>query len=230
MTEPCSGRGDCLACGTCVCYNPDQFEGPYCQYDKTQCQRFAGFLCNERGSCVMGQCACADGWEGSACECPKSNQTCLDDKGLVCGGRGKCVCGRCECPNSGIEMSATCEPNFQFQLGVCEGTRSCVQCQAWRTGELKQEADCDTCPFKVTMVKELKEREKVLDSCSFRDEDDDCTYHYTVDPSEDPTANEIMVEVLEKKDCPGAGLLWLLPLFLFLLLLLALLLLCCWKY
>lgn len=46
MTEPCSGRGDCLECGTCVCYNPDQFEGPYCQYDKTQCLRFGGFLCN----------------------------------------------------------------------------------------------------------------------------------------------------------------------------------------
>lgn len=45
ITESCSGRGDC-ECGTCVCYNPDQFEGPYCQYDKTQCQRFGGFLCN----------------------------------------------------------------------------------------------------------------------------------------------------------------------------------------
>lgn len=44
--EPCSGRGDCMACGTCVCYNPEQFEGPYCQYDKTQCPRHGGFLCN----------------------------------------------------------------------------------------------------------------------------------------------------------------------------------------
>lgn len=46
MDEPCSGRGDCQACGTCVCYNPDQYEGPYCQYDRTQCQRYGGFLCN----------------------------------------------------------------------------------------------------------------------------------------------------------------------------------------
>lgn len=46
MTEPCSGRGDCMECGTCVCYNPEQFEGPYCEYDKTQCQRYGGFLCN----------------------------------------------------------------------------------------------------------------------------------------------------------------------------------------
>lgn len=46
MTEPCSGHGDCMECGTCVCYKPEQFEGPYCEYDKTQCQRYGGFLCN----------------------------------------------------------------------------------------------------------------------------------------------------------------------------------------
>ncbi|KAM9837621.1 integrin beta-4 [Aulostomus maculatus] len=228
--EPCSGRGDCLECGTCVCYNPDQFEGPYCQYDKTQCQRFGGFLCNDRGSCIMGRCACTEGWTGDACECPKSNQTCLDSKGGVCNGRGQCVCGRCECPNSGIEMTATCEPNFQAQLGVCEATRSCVQCQAWKTGEKKAKEDCDKCPFKIILVDELKEAKKVLDSCSFRDEDDDCTYKYTVENPKDPTVKDLEVQVLEKKECPAASLLWLLPLLLFLLLLLALLLLCCWKY
>uniref|UniRef100_A0A3B4WDA2 Integrin beta n=1 Tax=Seriola lalandi dorsalis TaxID=1841481 RepID=A0A3B4WDA2_SERLL len=46
LDEPCSGNGECLACGTCVCYNPDKYEGPYCQYDKTQCPRNGGFLCN----------------------------------------------------------------------------------------------------------------------------------------------------------------------------------------
>uniref|UniRef100_A0A671XAZ9 Integrin beta n=1 Tax=Sparus aurata TaxID=8175 RepID=A0A671XAZ9_SPAAU len=110
--EPCSGRGDCMACGTCVCYNPEQFEGPYCQYDKTQCPRHGGFLCNDRGSCVMNQCTCAEGWEGPACECPKSNQTCMDSKGGVCNGRGACVCGRCICQSSGLELTSTCEPNF----------------------------------------------------------------------------------------------------------------------
>ncbi|MEQ2175346.1 hypothetical protein GOODEAATRI_017123 [Goodea atripinnis] len=122
-----AGLGDCQPCGTCVCYNPDQYEGPYCQYDKTQCPRFAGILCN-------------DGWEGAACECSKSNDTCLDSKGVsrasglylyhavqyaddaltylyafqnICGGRGKCVCGSCKCPDSEIEMSSACEPNFQ---------------------------------------------------------------------------------------------------------------------
>ncbi|XP_029977239.1 integrin beta-4 isoform X2 [Sphaeramia orbicularis] len=232
MTEACSGRGDCLECGTCVCYNPDQFEGQYCQYDRTQCQRFGGFLCNDRGSCVMGQCVCAQGWEGNACECPKSNQTCLDNNGGICNGRGKCVCGRCECTNSGNEMTSTCELSAQVVLGACESTRSCVQCQSWKTGEKKDEEECNKCFFKSVMVDELKEREKVTDVCSFRDEDDDCTYYYTVDLSKDPALNPggLEVEVLKKKDCPPASLLWLLPLLLFLLLLLALLLLCCWKY
>uniref|UniRef100_A0A3Q3GEB8 Integrin beta n=1 Tax=Labrus bergylta TaxID=56723 RepID=A0A3Q3GEB8_9LABR len=228
-TEACSGRGDCTDCGMCVCYNPKRFEGPYCQYDKTQCQRSGGFLCNDRGSCVMGRCVCTEGWEGNACDCSKSNQTCLDTKGGLCNGRGKCVCGRCECP-SGIEMTSVCEPNFQAQLGVCESTRYCVQCQAWKTGEKKKKEECDKCIFKVIMVDELKERKKVLDSCSFRDEDDDCTYHYTVQNPEDKKIKDLVVEVLKKKDCPAASLLWLLPLLLFLLLLLALLLLCCWKY
>lgn len=41
--------------------------------------------------------------------------------------------------------------------------------------------------------------DKVLDSCSFRDEDDDCTYYYTVDNSKDPAVNNFDVQVLEKK-------------------------------
>lgn len=36
----------------------------------------------------------------------------------------------------------------------------------------------------------------MLDSCSFRDEDDDCTYHYTV---ENPKDKDLEVQVLKKK-------------------------------
>ncbi|XP_072311845.1 integrin beta-4 [Eucyclogobius newberryi] len=229
MSDPCSGRGDCLACGQCVCYNSDQFEGPYCQYDKTQCLRFGGFLCNDRGSCIMGRCVCAEGWEGHACECPISNTTCLDNNGGICNGRGKCVCGRCECPNTELGVTSTCEADFQSLLGACEATRTCVQCQAWGTGEKKKKEECDQCSYHTVKVSELKKRETVLDSCSFRDEDDDCTFHYTVDDSKSAKGS-LEVQVLEKKECPPASLLWLLPLLLFLLLLLALLLLCCWKY
>lgn len=38
--------------------------------------------------------------------------------------------------------------------------------------------------------------DKVLDSCSFRDEDDDCTYYYTV---ENPNDKDLEVQVLKKK-------------------------------
>uniref|UniRef100_A0A8C7RAZ9 Integrin beta n=1 Tax=Oncorhynchus mykiss TaxID=8022 RepID=A0A8C7RAZ9_ONCMY len=229
VEEPCSGRGDCL-CGACVCYNTDQYEGSLCQFDKSQCQRYGGFLCNDRGRCFMGQCACAEGWEGPACECPMSNQTCLDTKGGVCNGRGVCKCGRCECQDSGLAMTPTCEANFQAQLGMCEDKRSCVQCQAWKTGEKKDSDQCDQCQFKVVMVEELKENKEVIEACSFRDEDDDCTYHYTVDYPEDQTVKDLEVQVLKKKDCPPAGFLWLIPLIMFLMLLLGLLSLCCWKY
>ncbi|KAI4796048.1 hypothetical protein KUCAC02_029477, partial [Chaenocephalus aceratus] len=189
MKEPCSDRGDCLACGVCVCYNPEQFEGPYCQYDKTQCLRHQGFLCNDHGSCVMGGCACAKGWEGNACECPKSTDTCRDSKGVrLCNGRGDCVCGLCVCPTSGMALTATCEPNFQALAGACEGVEN---------GRKKDKEKCDTCPFKITLVDELKEAGKVLEHCSFRDEDDDCTYQYTLETPEEVKGLE--VQVLEKR-------------------------------
>lgn len=41
--------------------------------------------------------------------------------------------------------------------------------------------------------------EKVLDSCSFRDEEDDCTYYYTVENSKDLNVKDLEIQVLEKK-------------------------------
>ncbi|KAK3566208.1 hypothetical protein QTP86_029190 [Hemibagrus guttatus] len=228
MTEPCNGRGDCL-CGTCVCNNPNQYEGQFCQYDRSQCHRSGGFLCNDRGRCYMGGCVCDSGWTGNACECPLSNATCVDNKGGLCNGHGVCKCGRCECEYSGLELGTTCEPNFQAQLGMCESRRSCVQCQAWKTGEMKGDK-CKGCPFKIKMVDELNDRDKVIETCEYRDEEDDCTYYYTVNYPSNPTDKEHEVEVLKKKDCPPGGFLWLIPLIMFLMLLLGLLLLCCWKY
>uniref|UniRef100_A0AAY4CU39 Integrin beta n=1 Tax=Denticeps clupeoides TaxID=299321 RepID=A0AAY4CU39_9TELE len=191
MTEPCSGRGDCL-CGTCMCSS--QYDGIFCQFDKFQCQRFGGFLCNDRGHCFMGACACEDGWQGSACECPISNQTCLDSKGGICNGRGVCKCGRCECQDSGLLLSPTCEANFQVRIL----RRSCVQCKAWKTGEKKGE-QCADCPFEITMVDELKDSKKY---CELRDEDDDCTYFFTVDYPPNPKDKEAEVQVLkEKSEC-----------------------------
>uniref|UniRef100_A0A8C4Z4T8 Integrin beta n=1 Tax=Gadus morhua TaxID=8049 RepID=A0A8C4Z4T8_GADMO len=224
---PCSGNGDCL-CGTCVCFNPEQHDGAYCQYDKSHCARYGGFLCNDRGSCSLGQCECGPGWGGAACECPKGNSTCVDRKGGICNGRGQCVCGQCECQGSGVSLTSTCEANLEAQVAFCEAKRACVQCQAWKTGENKD--NCEACSFKVTMVDELKEKDKVIDTCDFRDETDDCTYYYTVDYPEDKANKELDVQVLKKKECPPRGFLWLIPLIMFLMLLLGLLMLCCWKY
>lgn len=43
----------------------------------------------------------------------------------------------------------------QIRLGLCEDLRSCVQCQAWGTGE-KKGRRCEECSFKIKIVDELK--------------------------------------------------------------------------
>ncbi|KAM4844605.1 integrin beta-4 isoform 4-T4 [Thomomys bottae] len=226
--KPCSGRGECQ-CGRCVCYGEGRYEGHFCEYDNFQCPRTSGFLCNDRGRCSMGQCVCEPGWTGASCDCPLSNATCVDSNGGICNGRGYCECGRCHCNQQSLYTDTTCEINYSaIRLGLCEDLRSCVQCQAWGTGE-KKGRTCQECSFKVKMVDELKKAEEVVEYCSFRDEDDDCTYSYTVEGDGSPGPNSTVL-VHRKKDCPP-GFFWglILPLIL-LLPLLALLLLLCWKY
>ncbi|XP_069338954.1 integrin beta-4 [Eulemur rufifrons] len=226
--KPCSGRGECQ-CGHCVCYGEGRYEGQFCEYDNYQCPRTSGFLCNDRGRCSMGQCVCEPGWTGPSCDCPLSNATCIDSNGGICNGRGHCECGRCHCNQQSLYTDTTCEINYSaIRLGLCEDLRSCVQCQAWGTGE-KKGRTCQECSFKVKMVDELKKAEEVVEYCSFRDEDDDCTYSYTVEGDGTPGPNSTVL-VHRKKDCPPSSFWWLIPLLLFLLLLLALLLLLCWKY
>ncbi|KAL6046931.1 hypothetical protein STEG23_019971 [Scotinomys teguina] len=226
--KPCSGRGECQ-CGRCVCYGEGRYEGHFCEYDNFQCPRTSGFLCNDRGRCSMGQCVCEPGWTGRSCDCPLSNATCIDSNGGICNGRGFCECGRCHCNQQSLYTDTTCEINYSaIRLGLCEDLRSCVQCQAWGTGE-KKGRTCEECSFKVKMVDELKKAEEVVEYCSFRDEDDDCTYSYTVEGDGSPGPNSTVL-VHKKKDCPPGSFWWLIPLLIFLLLLLALLLLLCWKY
>ncbi|KFV76543.1 Integrin beta-4 [Struthio camelus australis] len=227
--EPCSGRGECL-CGKCQCYSEDlslRFDGEFCQYDVLQCPRTSGFLCNDRGRCSKGACVCESGWEGPSCECPTSNDTCIDGRGGICNNHGRCECGRCICDTASLYTSSTCE--FSYSLGfqaVCESIRDCVQCQAWGTGKMK--GNCSTCHLQVQMVEELKKGE-VNEHCSFQDEEDDCTYHYSLEG--DPTVlPNTTVQVQKKKECPPGNFLWLIPLLIFLILLLGLLLLLCWKF
>ncbi|XP_036612610.1 integrin beta-4 isoform X1 [Trichosurus vulpecula] len=224
----CSGRGECQ-CGRCVCYGDGRYDGQFCEYDNFQCPRTSGFLCNDRGRCSMGQCICERGWTGKSCECPLSNATCIDSNGGICNGRGHCECGRCHCDQVSLYTDTTCEISYSAAfLGVCEDLRSCVQCQAWGTG-VKKGQKCASCNFQVKMVEELKKAEEVLEYCSFRDEDDDCTYSYTVEGNEAIGPNSTVL-VHKKKECPPGNFWWLIPLLIFLLLLLALLLLLCWKY
>ncbi|XP_008829606.1 integrin beta-4 isoform X1 [Nannospalax galili] len=228
--KPCSGHGECQ-CGRCVCYGEGRYEGHFCEYDNFQCPRTSGFLCNDRGRCSMGQCVCEPGWTGRSCDCPLSNATCVDSNGGICNGRGFCECGRCHCNNQqSLYIDTTCEINYSaIRLGLCEDLRSCVQCQAWGTGE-KKGRTCEECSFKVKMVDELKKAEEVVEYCSFRDEDDDCTYSYTVEGDGSPGPNSTVL-VHRKKDCPPHTFWsWLIPLLIFLPLLLALLLLFCCKY
>ncbi|KAG8434156.1 hypothetical protein GDO86_012506 [Hymenochirus boettgeri] len=230
-TEICSGRGECL-CGVCQCYSEpssQQYEGEFCQYNNFECPRIGGFLCNDRGRCFKGACACDDGWEGDSCQCPSSNQTCLDRNGGLCNNRGKCICGHCQCDTVSQYTDATCEFSYSLhQLGVCEDLRTCVQCQAWGTGDKKGEK-CQACEIKIKMVDELKKENDRTESCSFRDETDDCTYEYTVDPNAVVQGNYTVL-VKKKKECPPGAFLWLIPLIIFLMLLLGLLFLLCWKY
>uniref|UniRef100_A0A671PTS2 Integrin beta n=1 Tax=Sinocyclocheilus anshuiensis TaxID=1608454 RepID=A0A671PTS2_9TELE len=206
-----------------------------CDCEKTPVKNAA--RCNGQGDLVCGKCQCSDGWLGPFCNCSLCcfiffRKQFFHDSLMnigICNGRGVCKCGRCECEHSGLPLSPTCEANFQQQLGMCEAKRSCVQCQAWNTGERKGRK-CDECPFKIIRVEELEDHKNVIETCSFRDEDDDCTYHYTVNYPLNITDKEHHVLVKKKKDCPPAGFLWLIPLIMFLMLLLGLLLLCCWKY
>ncbi|NWX73001.1 ITB4 protein, partial [Alca torda] len=227
--EPCSGRGECL-CGKCQCYSEDltqRFDGPFCQYDVLQCPRTSGFLCNDRGRCSKGACVCQSGWEGPGCECPTSNDTCIDSRGGICNNHGRCECGRCICDKSSLYTSSTCEISYSLGFqAVCESIRDCVRCQAWGTGNMK--GNCSKCHLQIQMVEELK-KEEASEHCSFQDEEDDCTYHYTLEG--DPTVlPNTTVHVQKKKECPPGSFLWLIPLLIFLILLLGLLLLLCWKF
>ncbi|NXN91936.1 ITB4 protein, partial [Rhinopomastus cyanomelas] len=227
--EPCSGRGECL-CGRCQCYPDDlvqRFDGAFCQYDVLQCPRTSGFLCNDRGRCSKGACVCESGWQGPGCECPTSNDTCIDSRGGICNNHGRCECGRCICDKASLYTSSTCEISYSLGFqAVCESIRDCVRCQAWGTGSTK--GNCSTCHLQIQMVEELK-KEEASEYCSFQDEEDDCTYHYTLegDPSVLPNTT---VHVQKKRECPPGNFFWLIPLLIFLILLLGLLLLLCWKF
>uniref|UniRef100_A0A8C8YIQ7 Integrin beta n=1 Tax=Prolemur simus TaxID=1328070 RepID=A0A8C8YIQ7_PROSS len=182
--KPCSGRGECQ-CGHCVCYGEGRYEGQFCEYDNYQCPRTSGFLCNgELRRCSQGGAAV-----GSKGDPPFRAQV-----------------GRA---GPGVRIPKVrptiCPPlPTQIRLGLCEDLRSCVQCQAWGTGE-KKGRTCQECSFKVKMVDELKKAEEVVEYCSFRDEDDDCTYSYTVEGDGTPGPNSTVLVHRKKGELEVLG-------------------------
>ncbi|XP_012588449.1 PREDICTED: integrin beta-4 [Condylura cristata] len=225
--EACSGRGECQ-CGRCVCYGEGRYEGDFCQYDNSQCPRASGFLCNDRGRCSMGQCECEPGWTGPSCDCPLSNVTCIDSNGGICNGRGHCECGRCHCNQQSIYTDTVCEINYSsIRLGICEDLRSCVQCQAWGTGEKKGRL-CQECSFKVKMVDQLK-KGGAGPGWAVRSSGGTGGAATPLAGGGCPAPGLTLLS-RPPPDCPPGSFWWLIPLLIFLLLLLALLLLLCWKF
>nr|XP_009926975.1 PREDICTED: integrin beta-4 [Haliaeetus albicilla] len=203
-----------------------------------QQQEFNSRKCSFHGDFVCGQCICHTGWRGDTCDCsPASSRSLLQGRvcvrerlgggGGICNNHGRCECGRCICDKASLYTSSTCEISYSLGFqAVCESIRDCVRCQAWGTGNRK--GNCSACHLQIQMVEELK-KEEASEYCSFQDEEDDCTYHYTLEG--DPTVlPNTTVRVQKKKECPPGSFLWLIPLLIFLILLLGLLLLLCWKF
>lgn len=193
----CSGRGIC-SCGVCKCHvqqNPTEIvRGTFCECDNFSCDRHANQICGgeQRGKCECGKCFCQPGFKGPACACPVGDDDCKGPNGVVCSGKGVCDCGVCLCNDkySGphCEDCPTC-------TGKCAEYRACVQCQAFGTGELKDNCNCS---FKIEKKPEVKIEKNNEGLCIFKD-DDDCkfTFVYRYEENKEPE-----VRVQETKECP----------------------------
>jgi len=144
----CSGRGQCV-CGQCECNlrpNADEtITGPFCECDNFSCDRHNSVLCTgpDNGVCECGSCKCHNGWSGSACECSTSIDTCKASNGEICSGHGSCVCGKCECETKDdVRYSGKLCEKCPTCPGRCNELKSCVECQMYKKGLLKDPEDC----------------------------------------------------------------------------------------
>jgi len=211
----CSGRGACL-CGECSCYHGKSgqfFTGPFCECESTSCDRSKGKVCGgpDHGKCICDEnlhksvCKCEPAWTGPACDCPASNAACIASNGEECNGFGVCECGICKCSNTTLYSGPTCEdcPIDSGQKGTCQvnkckNSKACVQCKAFKSGNLTKE-ECNECPYPVQMVKDLEKGEGI-EVCRFQD-DDDCMFEFVQDQLENGT---YILYVDEDKVCPVA--------------------------
>merc|ERR1719357_230133 len=179
----CSGRGTCT-CGLCRCQNSKKgrIYGSYCECDDFSCPLSQGLVCGGRGDCECKECACQQGWSGQACDCQESTEPCVVEvgpyggvyDGLVCAGHGKCKCGECICDAVDREalsgnqyVGGKCETDPTGE-GPCRELKPCVECQAFGSGQLKE--DCESsCPtfhgrnFTID-TKDVKEIEGVFEA------------------------------------------------------------------
>nr|XP_023020280.1 integrin beta-PS isoform X1 [Leptinotarsa decemlineata]XP_023020284.1 integrin beta-PS isoform X1 [Leptinotarsa decemlineata] len=205
----CSGKGQCV-CGRCDCESRtndnERIYGRYCECDNFSCERHDGELCSgpKHGICDCGVCDCTDDWTGSNCACKKSNSTCYVpgvDNGEICSGHGICECGVCKCETTedGRYSGKFCEkcPTCSDR---CIEFKDCVQCQQYKTGPLKDKADCaaNCTKFVPIPVVEVIANEENEILCAYYDEDE-CrfTYVYYFD-----NENKIQVRAQQERECP----------------------------
>lgn len=114
-----------MECGTCVCYNPEQFEGPYCEYDKTHCQRYGGFLCNGTVFELSDNNKCLISTIYLLLECFKCNY-----ENLLCLSvdRGSCIMGKCTCAEGWTGNACECPKSNQTCLDSKGVSRSRIDC------------------------------------------------------------------------------------------------------
>jgi integrin beta 1 len=149
MTDiECSGKGNCVY-GQCQCNvrdNPlEVISGQFCECDNFSCDQYNGVLCSgpDQGVCDCGRCECLEGWSGPACECSTSIETCKAPNGEQCSGHGKCNCGECECEvKDYVRYSGKYCEKCPTCPGRCNEFKSCVECQMYKKGELKNPDDC----------------------------------------------------------------------------------------
>ncbi|XP_043660897.1 integrin beta-PS isoform X2 [Drosophila teissieri] len=207
-TTDCSGRGNCV-CGACECSKrPNPIEivsGKYCECDNFSCERNKNQLCTgpDHGTCECGRCKCKPGWTGSNCGCKESNDTCMPPEGgEICSGHGTCECGVCKCTSTdkGRHSGLYCE-KCPTCSGRCQELKDCVQCQMYKTGNLKNGDDCArNCTEFVPVGVEKVEIDETKDEqlCTFFDEDD-CKFLFKYSES---SQGELHVYAQENKECP----------------------------
>ncbi|CAL1536092.1 unnamed protein product [Lymnaea stagnalis] len=199
-TIPCSGRGSCV-CGECICNtrssdSAQTFSGEFCQCDDYSCNHFNELTCGgpERGVCDCGKCNCKPGYNGTSCECDLSFDKCMTPDGQVCNNHGTCTCGKCICESQYTGFKCEQCPACPDK---CPEYSKCVQCRAFKSGEMT-EAECySNCPHDITMHDKIREGPGVQ-ICQFKDTDD-CWAYYTYEYDRN---GQVVIKVQITKVCP----------------------------